>query len=77
MTSSQLELGHLVRRWAERVVPDEPAVAVKAAGVAVRAHSAGASIGEACLQAQSFVECWARHPSNRRPSGAGLRPLAS
>ena len=66
MSHEQQFLADLVHDWVTSVLPHQPAAARRAAAVAVRAYSSGASVSEACLIARQFVESWARHPANQR-----------
>ena len=61
-----LFIAHMVRNWACRVLPEEPAVADAAVMVAIRAYAGGASISEACDEGRKFMGSWARHPSHCR-----------
>lgn len=70
MTHEQL-LSRLVSEWALKTLPHQSVAAERAAAVAVRAYTNGASVGEACFLAREFLESWARHPSNRREAMAG------
>ena len=65
MTSIDM-VSHLVREWAEAVVPEEPAVVDRAVRVARRSYASGGSVGDACWLARRYVECWAEHPANRK-----------
>jgi hypothetical protein len=65
MTSIEL-VRLLVREWAEKWAPDDPAVVDRAVRVAQRSYASGASVGDACWLARRYVECWNEHPANRR-----------
>lgn len=65
MTSIDM-VSHLVREWAETVIPEEPAVVERAVRVARRSYASGGSVGDACWLARRYVECWAEHPVNRK-----------
>ena len=53
----------MIEEWAARQVPGDADVAEKAAALALQRYADGASVSEACEEAQRFVRCWMRHPS--------------
>ena len=65
-------IADVVRQWVAQLLPERPDVADAAASVAARAYEGGASVSEACQEAQRFVGSWTRHPSHRQPGGPGL-----
>ena len=58
-----------VRSWVGAQLPGESAVADCAARVAGAAYDDGATIGDACDAAASFVGSWLRHPSAHGRAG--------
>ena len=62
----ELLIADLVRDWVEGLLPGEPAAADGAVGVALRCYTGGASVSEACREAQAFTSSWARHPSHQQ-----------
>jgi len=69
-------LDEVVRAWAEREPPGDEGAATRASTIALDYYRAGASVSEACRQAGSFVEGWARHPSHWTAEKRAMR-LAS
>lgn len=60
------QLGDVVRAWVVRQYPGIPEVGERAAGVAERAYVGGATVRQACEEAQAFAGSWSRHPANQR-----------
>jgi hypothetical protein len=82
--SSEEILYGVVREWAGRQCPGDDRAAVLATCAAIRAYASGASVSEACREAQRALECWSRHPSRpararppKRTSGFGLEAVAA
>ena len=71
MTSDEHVVERAVRTWAARTLPGEPVVVERATNLALISYAAGASMHEACAEARTFVDCWARHPSLPRTRGLG------
>ena len=74
---SEIALVEAVRDRAGHQCPAAPGVAGAAVAVALGCLAGGASVGEACEQADAFVRSWIDHPSHRPPRGQDRYPLAS
>lgn len=66
-------VAQVVHDWVDRELPEEHGLAERAASSAAAAYHDGASVGDACAAAQTFVRSWCRHPSHSRPVRAGSR----
>lgn len=76
MTNGQV-LAEVVRAWAGAQTPDRPSMADRVAVMAERAYEEGASVVEACRQAQELLRSWSRHPSVQPVGGPCRLRLAS
>ena len=70
-------LSQVIVAWVSENFPEQPGAAERAAAVARASFRDGATVGEACRDARSFVGSWVRHPSHGMGRNDGLVALAS
>jgi len=73
--TNELILAEMVRAWVDRQYPGDARAADRAAAIAEGAYAGGASVSEACRDAERFVGSWSCHPSHVRRDNH--LPLAS